>query len=117
MLDVLEDALSTVNSVWNKRETLDLNLYVKFVFLHCFALTDQIPCIRNEVELRWKGNKRFLPRTENGTLLEVARKYLTGDMAKIYGNAKTRQGQASGASAKTVTEMNLELYIDKEAVS
>ena len=68
---------------------------------------------RDEVELRWSGNKVFHLGTRNGTIGAAFKEYMTGDMALFYGNNLSR----NNTGRKKQQEMPLELYIDKVAVS
>jgi hypothetical protein len=71
--------------------------------------------IRDEVELRWAENKRFLPGTASKTVSEVYNLYQTGEMAFYYKpDSRAKSKKATGSRPQF--EMALEMYIDKPAV-
>lgn len=89
--EVLDDALATVNTSWEKTESMNL--------------------LRDEVEFRWSGNKVFHPGTQNETIGTAFKEYMTGDMALFYVN----KSSSNHKGRKNQPEMALELYIDKVA--
>jgi hypothetical protein len=70
--------------------------------------------IRDEVEFRWAGNKRFLPGTANDQVGNVYNAYMTGDMGLYYASTQARSKKST--ASKNQYSMALELYIDKPQV-
>ncbi|KAF5332096.1 hypothetical protein D9611_008102 [Ephemerocybe angulata] len=90
--EVIDEHLATVNANWTRTEPMEL--------------------VKDEVQMRFAGNKVISPEYENGTIGEIYEKYMTGDMGTFYG-ASEPKGRASGA--KPQFRMYMELFIDKVA--
>ncbi|KAF6765683.1 kinase-like domain-containing protein [Ephemerocybe angulata] len=88
--EVIDEHLATVNANWTRTEPMEL--------------------VKDEVQMRFAGNKVIAPEYENGTIGEIYEKYMTGDMGTFYG-ASEPKGRASGA--KPQFRMHMELFIDK----
>jgi len=110
-IEVLDDALNTLNAHWAKTHGMPLQRLV-FSSLGS-SLVSQITFCSSEVDFRWAGNKLFLPGTSNNTIGTVYKEYQTGEMAAYYSpnDAKVKK------ALKNQLSMALELYVNQPAVS
>jgi hypothetical protein len=78
--------------------------------------------LSSEAELRWKGNGRFLNRSDGLQLEEFLALYLNSENAAHYGQLVHRESSSSKKSGGAMghllpLKLPFELYIDKVAVS
>ncbi|KAG6907096.1 hypothetical protein DXG01_010545 [Tephrocybe rancida] len=90
LTEVVDDSLKTLNQIWEKDHPISL--------------------IRDEIDLRFSGNKVFHHGTQHGTVGDTFDLYMTGDMAHLY-----KPGVPQGKTSASLPQMHMELVINKVA--
>lgn len=78
-LEVLDDSLTCVNSIWEKDNAISLIRLASSTLTHSKSYSYVVK-LREEVEFHFANNKVFLPGTQNGTVGDMYTKYMTGEM-------------------------------------